>query len=125
MRRNIWRQLTRILRYLKTTLSKGFFRKTNMKAIEAYTDFDLARSIVDRISTFGCHTCVWGNLVTWRSKKQGVVARSSVETEYRAMGLGICEENWLQKVVYDLYQDCEVSMKLLCDNKAAISTVTI
>lgn len=40
-----------------------------------------------------------GNLVTWKSKKQGVVARCSAEAEYGAMSLGICEEIWLQKVV--------------------------
>ncbi|TYK27009.1 reverse transcriptase [Cucumis melo var. makuwa] len=64
---------------------------------------------------------VWGNLVTWRSKKQSVVAKSSVETEYRAMNLGICEEIWLQKVLSDLHQKCETPLKLFCDNKAAIS----
>ncbi|TYK26680.1 putative mitochondrial protein [Cucumis melo var. makuwa] len=37
-------------------------------------------------------TFVWGNLVTWRSKKQGVMARSSIEAEYRAMSLGIYEK---------------------------------
>lgn len=34
---------------------------------------------------------VWRNLVTWRSKKQSVMSRSSVEVEFRAMALGICE----------------------------------
>ena len=51
----------------------------------------------------------------------GVVARSSAETEYRAMSLGICEEIWLQKVLFDLHQEYEMPIKLFCDNKVAIS----
>jgi hypothetical protein len=43
-----------------------------------------------------------GNLVTWRSKKQEVVARSSVEAEFRAMAQGICEELWIQRVLDEL-----------------------
>ncbi|KAA0062437.1 putative mitochondrial protein [Cucumis melo var. makuwa] len=114
----------RILRYLKTTLDKGLmFRKTNKKTIEAYTDSDWAGSIVDRKSTSSYCTFVWGNLVTWRSNKQNVVSRSSVEAEYRAMSLGICEEILLQKVLSDLHQECETPLKLFCDNKAAISIV--
>ncbi|TYK21505.1 putative mitochondrial protein [Cucumis melo var. makuwa] len=46
-------------------------------------------SVIDRKSTSGYCTFVWGNLVTWRSKKQSVVARSSGEAEYRAISLGI------------------------------------
>ncbi|KAA0036967.1 putative mitochondrial protein [Cucumis melo var. makuwa] len=78
-------------------------------------------SVIDRKSTSGYCTFVWGNLVTWRSKKQSVVARSSAEAEYRAMSLRICEEIWLQKVLSDLHQECETPLKLFCDNKAAIS----
>ncbi|TYK25850.1 reverse transcriptase [Cucumis melo var. makuwa] len=48
-------------------------------------------------------TFVWGNLITWRSKKQSVVARNSAEAKYQAMSLGICEELWLQKFLSDLY----------------------
>jgi hypothetical protein len=48
-------------------------------------DADYAGSIVDRRLTFGYCTFVGGNLVTWRSKKQNVVARSSSEAEFRAM----------------------------------------
>ncbi|KAL0560759.1 hypothetical protein IC582_001172 [Cucumis melo] len=107
---------------LKTTPGKGLmFRKIDRKTIEAYTDSDWARSVVNRKSTSGYCTFVWGNLVTWRSKKQSVVARSSAEAEYRAMSLGICEEIWLLKVLYDLHQECEIPLKLFCDNKAAIS----
>ncbi|KAL4022534.1 hypothetical protein IC575_016271 [Cucumis melo] len=114
--------VNRILRYLKNTPGKGLmFRKTNRKTIEAYTDSDWAGSVIDRKSTSGYCTFVWGNLVTWRSKKQSVVARSSAEAEYRAMSLGICEEIWLQKVLSDLHQECETPLKLFCDNKAVIS----
>ncbi|KAL4010603.1 hypothetical protein IC575_030105 [Cucumis melo] len=114
--------VNRILRYLKNIPGKGLmFRKTNRKIIKAYTDSDWARSVIDRKSTFGYCTFVWGNLVTWRSKKQSVVARSSAEAEYRAISLRICEVIWLQKVLSDLHQECETSLKLFCDNKAAIS----
>ena len=86
----------RILRYLKTTPSKGLmFRKTDRKTIEAYIDSHWAGSVVDRKFISGYCTFVEGNLVTWRSKKRSVVAKNSAEAEYGAMSLGICEEIWL------------------------------
>ncbi|RVW16157.1 Retrovirus-related Pol polyprotein from transposon RE1 [Vitis vinifera] len=62
-----------------------------------------------------------GNLVTWRSKKQSVVARSSVEAEFRAVAQGMCEGLWLQKLLEELRITIELPIKLYCDNKAAIS----
>ncbi|KAL6332568.1 hypothetical protein AAG906_008988 [Vitis piasezkii] len=48
-----------------------------------------------------------GNLVTWKSKKQNVVARSSAEAEFRDMALGLCEALWLRLLLQDLVQhDC-------------------
>jgi hypothetical protein len=80
----------RILRYLKSSPGKGllFSRHGHLK-IEAYTDADWAGSIMDRRSMSGYCTFVGGNLVTWRSKKQSVVARSSAEAEFRAMAHGV------------------------------------
>ncbi|RVW44659.1 Retrovirus-related Pol polyprotein from transposon RE1 [Vitis vinifera] len=78
----------RILRYLKMTPGKGlFFRKTENRDTEVYSDADWAGNIIDKRSTSGYCSFVWGNLVTWRSKKQSVVARSSAEAEYRALAL--------------------------------------
>ncbi|RVW91804.1 Copia protein [Vitis vinifera] len=45
-----------------------------------------------------------GNLVTWKSKKQNVVARSSAEAEFRGMALGLCEALWLRLLLQDLVQ---------------------
>jgi len=47
--------------------------------MKVYTDADYAGSIVDRRSTTGYCMFLGGNLVTWSSKKQNVVARSSAE----------------------------------------------
>lgn len=73
----------RILHYLKGTPRKGILVKKHTKiTLEAYIDVDYASSVMDRRSTYGYYTFVEGNLVTWRSKKQNVVARSSVESKF-------------------------------------------
>uniref|UniRef100_A0A5B6Z677 Putative polyprotein n=1 Tax=Davidia involucrata TaxID=16924 RepID=A0A5B6Z677_DAVIN len=112
----------RILKYLKSAPGKGvLFSNHGHLELEAFTDADWAGSINDRRSTSGYCTLVGGNLVTWRSKKQSVVARSSAEAEYRAMAHGICELIWLQTLLRDLGIVCNKSMRLYCDNKSAIN----
>jgi len=59
--------------------------------------------------------------VTWRSKKQNVVARSSAESEFRAMAQGRCELLWLIIILEDLKIKWEGLMKLYCDNKSAVN----
>ena len=76
----------KVLHYLKGNPGKGIlFKKNDTLALEAYTDADYAGSIVDRRSTTGYCTFLGGNLITWRSKKQNVVARSSAKLEFRAI----------------------------------------
>jgi hypothetical protein len=112
----------RILRYLKSAPGRGIlFSKHDHLQVEAYTDADWAGSVMDRRSTSGYCTFVGGNLVTWRSKKQSVVARSSAEAEFRAMAHGVCELLWLKSLLKELGFDNKEPMKLCCDNKAAIN----
>ncbi|KAK3036184.1 hypothetical protein RJ639_030254 [Escallonia herrerae] len=111
-----------VLRYLKGTPGKGlFFKRGNDRMVEIYTDADSAGSSVDRRSTSGYCTYVWGNLVTWRSKKQPVVARSSAEAEFWALARGICEGIWLRRLLSVLKIIKSWPMKLYCDNKAAVN----
>ncbi|KAH9802834.1 retrovirus-related pol polyprotein from transposon RE1 [Citrus sinensis] len=111
----------RILRYLKTNPGKGilFSKNEDYSNIEVYTDADWAGSVSDRRSTSGYFTFVGGKLVTWRSKKQHVVARSSAEAEYRGMALGICEGLWISFILNDLGYPSQQPIQLYCDNKAA------
>ena len=61
------------------------------------------------------------NLVTWRSKKQKVVVRSSAEAEFRGMAHGVCELLWIKRIVQDLGLRHPELMMLHCDNKATIA----
>ena len=80
----------RILRYLMGTPGIGlYFQKHSERAISVYTDASWAGELTNRHSTSAYCTYVWGNLVTWRSKKQSMVSRSSVEAEYRALAEGM------------------------------------
>ena len=58
--------------------------------------------------------------MTWRSKKQTVVSRSSAETEYRALALGICEGIWLLKLLKELDVNQDEKFEIFCDNQSAI-----
>ncbi|RVW31840.1 Retrovirus-related Pol polyprotein from transposon TNT 1-94 [Vitis vinifera] len=98
-----------------------FFRKTENHDTEVYSDADWAGNIIDRRSTSGYCSFVWGNLVTWRSKKQSVVVRSSAEAEYKALAQGICEGIWIKRVLSELGQTSSSPILMMCDNQAAIS----
>ncbi|KAJ4721114.1 Retrovirus-related Pol polyprotein from transposon TNT 1-94 [Melia azedarach] len=112
----------RIIKYLKNSPGMGLlFTKVEKIEVEVYTDADWAGSSLDRRSISGYCTFLGGNLVTWRSKKQSVVARSSAEAEFRSMALAICEVMWLKTILKELRVETSDPMKLYFDNKAAIS----
>jgi Reverse transcriptase (RNA-dependent DNA polymerase) len=111
-----------ILRYLKSAPGKGLiFRKNGHLNIEGYCDSDWASCSDNRKSTSGYCMFIGGNLVSWKRKKQTMVARSTTETEYRAMALGVAEMLWLRALLVELKIDQRAQMKLWCDNKSAIS----
>ncbi|RVW93337.1 Retrovirus-related Pol polyprotein from transposon RE1 [Vitis vinifera] len=115
----------RILRYLKMTPGKGlFFRKTENRDTEVYSDADWAGNIIDRRSTSGYCSFVWGNLVTWRSKKQSVVARSSAEAEYRALAQGISISIAKNPVHHDRTKHVEIDRHFITE-KVTSETVKL
>lgn len=91
-----------ILKYLKGLPGKGLlFSRNESRSIEGSIDADWAGSMDDR-STSGYCTFVWGNLVTWRTKKQTVVTCSSSKAEFRVVAHGICEMPWLKLLLEEL-----------------------
>ena len=112
----------RILKYLKGSLGKGlFFEKNSHLQVKVYTEADWAGSLTDKRSTSSYCTFVGGNLVTWRSKKQNAVVRSSAEAEFRSVAHVICEVLWIKRILDELKLASQSPIKAYCDNKAAIS----
>ncbi|XP_042023004.1 uncharacterized mitochondrial protein AtMg00810-like [Salvia splendens] len=112
----------RIVRYLKGTAGYGvLLEKKEHLEIDGYTDADWASNPNDRRSTAGYFTFLGGNLVTWRSKKQKVVALSSAEAEFRGVKSGITEILWLRRLLSEIGFPPTQGSRLYCDNKAAIS----
>ena len=112
----------RILKYLKGCPGKGIlYQKNGHLNLVAYTDVDWAGDRDDRKSTSGYFTLLGGNLVTWRSKKQKVVAMSSAKAEFRGVAKGIAEVLWLRKLLTELGFTPMRSCELYCDNQAAIN----
>jgi hypothetical protein len=73
----------RILRYLKGTLFHGLHFSSQLSlTLQAYFDADWARDPTDRRSTTGYCFFLGDSLISWHSKKQSVVTRSSTEAEY-------------------------------------------
>ena len=92
-----WDTVIRILRYIKGTPSQEvLYENRGHTQIVRYSDADWAGSPADRRSTSGYCVFIKGNLISWKMKKQDVVAKSSVEAEYQVMALATCELIWLK-----------------------------
>lgn len=82
----------RVVRYLKATPGKGlFFRRNNSFQLSDFSDADWATCVDTHRSVTGYCFFIDNNLVSWKTKKQSTVSRSSVEAEYRALASVTCE----------------------------------
>ncbi|XP_047335705.1 uncharacterized mitochondrial protein AtMg00810-like [Impatiens glandulifera] len=115
-----WGAVKRILRYLRHTPRHGIFLRPNSQfTLVAYSDADWAGCPNDRRSTTGFCIFLGDNLVSWNSKKQQVVARSSTESEYRALAYTTADLCWIQSLLSELRVSLSSSPVLWCDNIGA------
>jgi hypothetical protein len=113
-----------ILRYLKNAPGQGIFYPSHSDfKLKAFCDSDWAGCLDTRRSTTGFCIFLGASLISWKSKKQPTISRSSVEAEYRSMTSCSCELTWLTWL-RALLQDFNISHPLpallFCDSKAAL-----
>ncbi|KAI3744092.1 hypothetical protein L1987_57167 [Smallanthus sonchifolius] len=116
-----WGAVLRILRYLRGTQFQSLlFPSTSSLELRAYSDADWDSDPNDRKSTTGLCIFLGDSLISWKSKKQDVVSRSSTEAEYRAMAVTTCEIVWLRWLLAYMGVVVSSPTPLHCDNQSAM-----
>ncbi|KAJ9550673.1 hypothetical protein OSB04_014718 [Centaurea solstitialis] len=111
----------RILRYLKGTMFHGLhFSSKSSLLLRGFSDADWDSDMTDRRSTTGYCFFLGDSLISWRSKKQSLTARSSTEAEYRALADTTQELIWLRWLLSDMGAPQLSPTPLWCDNNSAI-----
>ncbi|CAL1355627.1 unnamed protein product [Linum trigynum] len=115
-----WAAVKRIMRYLQGTITQGLlFQRSADSQLHGYSDASFASCPKDRKSVSGFAVFHDTNLVSWSTRKQNAVARSSTECEYRALATLASEVIWLQALLAELGQSPSTSPVLWCDNLGA------
>ncbi|XP_019455138.1 PREDICTED: uncharacterized protein LOC109356267 [Lupinus angustifolius] len=110
-----------VLHYIKSSPSLGlFFSSTSNLKLSAFADSDWACCIDTRRSITGFCIFLGPSIICWKTKKQKTVSGSSSEAEYRALGMLVCEIQWLNYLFNDLHLPLQIPTPVFCDNISAI-----
>ncbi|XP_058734234.1 uncharacterized mitochondrial protein AtMg00810-like [Vicia villosa] len=115
-----WAAVLRICRYLRGTQFQSLlFPSSSSLELRAYFDADWAGDPTDRKSTTDFCVFLGDSFISWQSKKQDIISRSSTEAEYRAMASTTTEIVWLRWLLSDMGITLSEPTHMYCDNKSA------
>ena len=117
-----WQGVKRILRYVQGTLNYGLVYQAKDKAciLTGYSDADWAGDVDTRRSTSGYVFQIQNSTISWCSKRQSCVSKSSTEAEYMALSLATQEAVWLRRLLNDIGLKQQSPSLIYEDNQGAI-----
>ena len=97
-----WRALARVMRYLKGTASYGIHYTGYPRVLEGYSDSNWISDADEIKATSGYVFILGGGAVSWKSCKQTILTRSTMEAELTALDTATIEAEWLRELLMDL-----------------------
>ncbi|XP_038995014.1 uncharacterized mitochondrial protein AtMg00810-like [Hibiscus syriacus] len=111
----------KVVRYVKKEPTLGILLKASGdNQIKAYCDADWAGCLMTMKSIIQFCIKLGDYLVSWKSKKQCTVARSSAEAKYRGMTAVAAEITWLRGLLTEIGVENVKPAKLYCGIKVAL-----
>lgn len=115
-----WDAVKRVLRYLAGTVTHGiFFSASTPLTLHAYSDADWAGNKDDYTSTGAYIVYIGKQHISWASRKQKSVSRSSTEAEYRSVADTAAELKWILSIATELGIPLSGIPTIYCDNIGA------
>ncbi|GJV81134.1 ribonuclease H-like domain-containing protein [Tanacetum coccineum] len=107
--------------YVRGTLTSGLqLYSSTTSSLVAYSDADWAGCPTTRRSTSGYCVFLGNNLLSWSSKRQFTLSRSSAEAEYRGVANAVAETCWLRNLLRELHTPLSTATIVYCDNVSAV-----
>ncbi|CAJ2638269.1 unnamed protein product [Trifolium pratense] len=120
-----WQAIERVMGYLKKTMNLGLHYKRFPAVLEGYSDTDWNTLSDDSKATSGFIFNIAGGAVSWKSKKQTILAQSTMESELIALATASEEASWLRCLLSEipLWEKPMPAVLIHCDSTAAIAKI--